>query len=96
MDPPRTRMCPRPFFGATPPGAAPGPPIKTGARVRHFRGVINKNPFPVDDHKKITGTGPITCSEGEDPPLRLCYYVYSKAHYLGMATVQLEKQWQNT
>ena len=36
--PPRTRMCPHPFFEATPPGAAPGPPVKTGARVRHFRG----------------------------------------------------------
>ena len=26
------------FCEATPPGAAPGPPIKTGARVRHFWG----------------------------------------------------------
>jgi len=33
-----TRICPYPFFEATPPGAAPGPPVKTGARVRRFRG----------------------------------------------------------
>ena len=33
-----THMCPYPFFEATPPGAAPGPPVKTGARVRRFRG----------------------------------------------------------
>jgi len=31
-------MYPHPSFEATPPGAAPGPPVKTGARVRHFRG----------------------------------------------------------
>ena len=31
-------MCPYPFFEDTPPGAAPGPPVKTGARVRRFRG----------------------------------------------------------
>ena len=31
-------MYTHPFFEATPPGAAPGPPVKTGARVRHFRG----------------------------------------------------------
>jgi len=35
-------MCPYPFFEATPPGAAPGPPnIKTGARVRLFWGCNN-------------------------------------------------------
>ena len=38
--PPRTRMCPHPFFEATPPGAAPGLPVKTGARVRRLVGVI--------------------------------------------------------
>ena len=38
MNPPCTRMNPHPFFEATSPGAAPGPPVKTGARVRHFRG----------------------------------------------------------
>ena len=37
-------MCPHPFFEAAPLGAAPGPPVKTGARVRHFRGC---NQFPV-------------------------------------------------
>ena len=31
-------MCPHPFFEAKPLGAAPGPPVKTGARVRLFRG----------------------------------------------------------
>ena len=31
-------MYTHPFFEATPPGAAPGPPVSTGARVRHFRG----------------------------------------------------------
>ena len=31
-------MYTHPFFEATPPGAAPGPPVNTGARVRHFRG----------------------------------------------------------
>ena len=30
-------MCPYPFFEAAPPIATPGPPVKTGARVRHFR-----------------------------------------------------------
>ena len=35
-------MYTHPFFEATPPGAAPGPPVNTGARVRHFRG-CNKN-----------------------------------------------------
>jgi len=33
-----THICPCPFFEATPPGAASGPPVKTGARVRRFRG----------------------------------------------------------
>ena len=45
-----TRMCPCPFFEATPPGAAPGPPIKTGARVRRFRGCKNA------DTKRTEGT----------------------------------------
>jgi len=31
-------ICPFPFFEATPPGAAPGPLVKTGARLRRFRG----------------------------------------------------------
>ena len=31
-------MYTHPFFEATPPGAAPGPLVNTGARVRHFRG----------------------------------------------------------
>ena len=31
-------MYTHPFFEATPPGAAPGPPVNTEARVRHFRG----------------------------------------------------------
>ena len=31
-----THICPCPFFEATPPGAAPGPPVTTGARVRRF------------------------------------------------------------
>ena len=38
LNPPCTRMYTHPFFEATPPGAAPGPPVNTGARVRHFRG----------------------------------------------------------
>ena len=37
-------MYTHPFFEATPPGAAPGPPVNTGARVRHFRG-CNQAPF---------------------------------------------------
>ena len=32
------RRSARPFFEATPPGAESGPPVKTGARVRRFRG----------------------------------------------------------
>ena len=43
MDSPRTRMYTHPFFEATPPGAAPGPPVNTGARVRHFRGCKKKS-----------------------------------------------------
>jgi len=31
-----------PMLESTPPGAAPGPPVKTGARVRRFRGCENK------------------------------------------------------
>ena len=47
MTPLRTRMCPYPFFEDTPPGAAPGPPVKTGAGVRRFRGCNNpENPNP--------------------------------------------------
>ena len=37
-------MCPYPFFEVTPPGAAPGPPVKTGARVRRFRGCNKSTP----------------------------------------------------
>ena len=33
-----THVCPCPFFEATAPCAAPAPPVKTGARVRRFRG----------------------------------------------------------
>ena len=36
-----TRICPYPFFEVTSPGATPGPPVKTGARVRRFRGCNN-------------------------------------------------------
>jgi len=35
-------ICPCPFFEVTSPGAAPGPPVKTGARVRRFRGCNDK------------------------------------------------------
>jgi len=38
MTPLCTRMCPYPFFEVTTPGAAPGPPVKTGARVRRIHG----------------------------------------------------------
>ena len=46
MNPHCTRMYTHPCFEATPPGAAPGPPVNTGAHVRHFRGckgVASKN-----------------------------------------------------
>ena len=33
MDSPRTRMYTHPFFEATPPGAAPGPPVKNRVPV---------------------------------------------------------------
>ena len=47
-------MYTHPFFEATPPGAAPGPPVKTGARVRHFRG-CNKD-YSVDcDSDRYSG-----------------------------------------
>jgi len=36
-DPFCTRICPYPFFEAASPGAAPGPPVKTAARVRRFQ-----------------------------------------------------------
>ena len=42
MSPLCTRICPCPFFEVTPPGAAPGPPVKTGARARRFRGCNKK------------------------------------------------------
>ena len=41
MTPLCTRLCPCPFFEATPQGAAPGPLVKTGACVRRFRGFNN-------------------------------------------------------
>ena len=38
-DPPLSaRKWPYPLFEATTPGAAPGPLVKTGARVRRFQG----------------------------------------------------------
>ena len=43
-----TCMCPSspyPFFEATPPSAAPGPPVKTGGRSRRFRGCNETAPF---------------------------------------------------
>ena len=42
-------ICLYPFFEATPPGDAPGPPVKTGANVRRFRGCNN------DDSKRTEG-----------------------------------------
>ena len=38
MTPSVRAYAPYPSFEATPPGAAPGPPLKTGARVSRFRG----------------------------------------------------------
>ena len=38
-----TRICPFSPFEVTPLGAAPGPPVKTGARVRRFRGCYKRN-----------------------------------------------------
>ena len=60
------RMCPCQFFEATPPGAAPGPPVKTGARVRRFRGCnkTSKADFPLF---KLAGGRPNGGSEGLDP-----------------------------
>ena len=46
MTPLCARICPCPFFEATTPGAAPGPPVKTGARVRRFRGCNNQPRTP--------------------------------------------------
>ena len=38
-------MCPYPFFEVTPPGAAPGPPVKTGPVFVASGGVNMKGPF---------------------------------------------------
>ena len=50
MAPLCARICPYPFFEATAPGAAPGPPVKTGPRLRRFQG-CNYN----DDAKRTKG-----------------------------------------
>ena len=42
-----TRICPYTFFEVTPPGTAPGPPVKTGARVRRFRGCNTDSSSPL-------------------------------------------------
>ena len=44
--------CPYSLVEATPPGAAPGPPVKTGARVRRFRG-CNYHDYPM--HTLLSG-----------------------------------------
>ena len=41
-DPICTRICTYPFFEVTPPGAAPGPPVKTGSVFVASGGVIIK------------------------------------------------------
>ena len=60
MTPLCTRICPYPFFEATHLGAAPGPPVKTGARVRRFRGCnyggAKKAAFR-QQHQKTCGGG---------------------------------------
>ena len=47
MTPLCTRICPYPLFEATPPGAAPGPPVKTEARVRRLRGCKHQPRMPL-------------------------------------------------
>ena len=43
MDSPRTRMYTHPFFEATPPGAAPGPPVKNRVPVFATSGGVITN-----------------------------------------------------
>ena len=67
MSPPCTRMYTHPFFEATPPGAAPGPPVNTGARVRHIRQckkLHNKAVFQCHCHVKRCSIFPLF---GESP-----------------------------
>ena len=57
MAPLCTRIYTHPFFEATPPGAAPGPPVNTGARVRHFRGCNNPGHRPRGGRAARRGAG---------------------------------------
>ena len=58
MTPLCTRIYTHPFFEATPPGAAPGPPVSTGARVRHFRGCKNASGLMKKKKKKKKKSDP--------------------------------------
>ena len=55
MDSPRTRMYTHPFFEATPPGAAPGPPVKNRVPVFATSGGVIKcaKPAPTDRSRKV-------------------------------------------
>ena len=61
MNPPCTRMYTHPFFEATSPGAAPGPPVKARARVRHFRGCKKLLVSPCDSRYTVAF---VLCSFG--------------------------------
>ena len=74
MDSPRTRMYTHPFFEATPPGAAPGPPVKN--RVPVFAtsgGVINpESKQPLDSFQEYwvcrSGARSATTAGASAPP----------------------------
>ena len=50
-----TRMCPYPFFEATPPGAAPGPSVEPGPVFVTSEGV--KTRAPKENFKRVIGFG---------------------------------------
>ena len=89
MDSPRTRMYTHPFFEATPPGAAPGPPVLTGARVRHFRGCNNigtdTDSYPPVFFRPLVTIGLYPVSAVRSVPL---YYFSIQALGLNFASAQ--------
>jgi len=64
-------MCPYPFFEVKPPGAAPGPPVKTGARVRRFRGYNKCHWTTGPSSAAVHHPTPLRQSERQAPPHEL-------------------------
>ena len=88
MTPLCTRMYTHPFFEATPPGAAPGPPVKTGARVRHFRGCNQISARELRPHCKWGGGEGAGFPQDFRMALRPRNYSRTASIYLGRSCVR--------